>query len=55
MSNGTQQSGGIGITAGGIIAAYCSWTVNHSLGWAIVHLLCGWFYVIYYLLEYAKF
>jgi len=25
-----------------------SFSVNHSLGWAILHGLLGWFYVIYY-------
>lgn len=40
---------------GSVIAVLCSWSVNHSIGWAVAHFACGWFYVIYYLLEYAKF
>lgn len=58
MSHESSSSSGIfgsGITLGGALAAYCSWTVSHSLGWAIVHLLCGWLYVFYWLFEYAKF
>jgi len=48
MSN--ESSGGIGI--GVVIAIILSWTVNHSIGWMIIHGLCGWFYVIYYLCSY---
>jgi hypothetical protein len=43
-----------GLSLGGIIAVVCSWTVNHSLGWAILHFFAGWFYVAYYLITYAK-
>ena len=30
------------------IAAAISWSVNHSIGWAILHGGLGWAYVIYY-------
>ena len=33
---------------GSILALVVSFTVNKSIGWGIVHALCGWFYVIYY-------
>lgn len=36
------------ITFGTLVAVYLSWTTWHSVGWAIVHGLLSWFYVIYY-------
>lgn len=48
QSNSSTSSGGIGI--GCVIAVIISWTTNHSVLWAILHGLFGWFYVIYYLL-----
>ena len=30
------------------LAVAISWSVNQSIGWAIFHGLCAWFYVIYY-------
>lgn len=40
--------GAIGI---GKILAFClSLSRNGSIGWAILHTFCGWFYVIYWLL-----
>ena len=33
---------------GNMIAVTISWSVNHSVGWTILHGLFGWFYVIYY-------
>jgi hypothetical protein len=32
------------------VAASISWSTNYSLPWAIVHSICGWFYVLYYAL-----
>jgi hypothetical protein len=29
------------------IAAFCSWTLNHSILWAVVHAFFGPFYLIY--------
>lgn len=40
---------------GGIIAAVLSYLKWHSIGYAILHFLCGWIYVIYYLLKYKPF
>lgn len=41
-------SGGIGL--GAVIAMICSWTANHSILWLILHALCGWFYVLYWVI-----
>jgi hypothetical protein len=35
---------------GSAIAVSVSWSLYHSLVWAIVHGIFGWFYVIYYAL-----
>jgi hypothetical protein len=39
-----------GYSLGSIIAVTVSWSLNHSIIWAILHGLFGWFYVIYYLI-----
>lgn len=44
------SSAGTGIGLGSLLAVVCSWTVNHSVLWAILHFFCSWFYVIYYVL-----
>ncbi len=41
-------SSGVGL--GTVIAVVVSWTVNHSVFWAIVHGIFGWFYLVYYML-----
>lgn len=45
MSN--NSSGGIGI--GCVLAIVLSYIKNASILYAILHGLCGWIYVIYYL------
>jgi hypothetical protein len=37
-----------GITFGTALAIAISWSVNHSLFWAIVHGILSWVYVVYY-------
>ncbi len=37
------------MSVGSALAVTLSWSVNHSIGWAIVHGLFNWFYVAYYL------
>lgn len=37
-----------GITFGSALAIAISWSVNHSILWAIFHGLCSWFYVLYF-------
>lgn len=37
-----------GVGLGSIIAVVTSWDRNRSIGWAILHGIFGWFYVIYF-------
>ena len=39
-----------GVNLGAVIAVVVSWSVNHSIGWAILHGMISWFYVIYRLI-----
>lgn len=39
-----------GITFGSALAIAISWSVNHSILWAILHGLLSWIYVLYYVL-----
>ncbi len=41
-----------GITFGSALAMVISYTTWHSVGWAIIHGLLSWVYVIYFLLRY---
>lgn len=43
---------GTGIGLGSVIAIVISYMKWHSIGWAILHGMLGWAYVIYYLIEY---
>lgn len=43
--------GGFGI--GSIIACLLSWTINHSILWAVIHFCCSWVYVVFYLFKYS--
>jgi len=36
-----------GGTLGSVMAAIISWALNHHIGWAIIHFLCGWLYILY--------
>lgn len=40
-----------GLSMGGVMAMIMSWYFNHSIGWCILHGICGWFYVLYAWLE----
>lgn len=40
-----------GISLGSALAVAISWSLYKSIGWAIVHGLFGWLYVIYYALN----
>ncbi len=58
--NDTTQSRGYGRTAtstgislGAAIGASVSWSIHHSLLWAWLHGMAGWFYVIAYALEWT--
>jgi hypothetical protein len=37
-----------GVSLGSAIAVTISWSVNHSILWAIVHGILSWVYVLYY-------
>jgi hypothetical protein len=37
-----------GISFGSALAIAISWSVNHSILWAILHGFFSWLYVIYY-------
>ena len=51
MSNKSDAaSSGIGF--GCALAIAISWTTNHSIGWAILHGIFSWGYVIYYAISY---
>ena len=41
-----------GITMGAVLAMIISYTTWESIGWAIIHGLMSWGYVIYYLIRY---
>lgn len=41
-----------GISFGSVLAMIISYTAWESIGWAIIHGLLGWIYVIYYMLAY---
>ena len=43
-----QKVGWHGVGFGSALAMAISFNVNQSLGWAIVHDLLSWFYVIYF-------
>lgn len=38
------------VTIGSMVAAFCSWSSNHSILYAVVHAFLSWFYVIYWLI-----
>ncbi|MBQ9196257.1 MAG: hypothetical protein IJ157_03350 [Clostridia bacterium] len=41
-----------GITFGSALAMVISYTAWYSVGWAIIHGLLSWVYVIYYVIRY---
>lgn len=43
----TVASSGIGF--GSALAIAISWSLHHSILWAILHGIFGWFYVAYFL------
>ena len=40
----------VGIGFGSALAITISWSLHHSILWAIIHGVFSWFYVIYYAL-----
>ena len=47
----TAEAARAGITMGSALAITISWSLNHSILWAIIHGFFSWFYVIYYALK----
>jgi len=45
-----QVSAGIGT----ITAIILSYATNHSILWALLHMILGWIYVIYWLFTYSN-
>ena len=45
-SSVSHSSGGAGCF-GAILAAVISYSINHSVGWAIFHFFCSWLYILY--------
>ena len=41
-----------GISFGSALAMVISYGAWHSIGWAIVHGVLGWLYVLYYIIKY---
>lgn len=48
-----EGAGTTGVALGGVLAIVVSFSINHSILWAVIHGIFGWFYIIYYLLGYA--
>lgn len=47
-TNEIVYQGGVGL--GSLLAVVISWDRNHSILWAILHAICGWFYVLYFVI-----
>ncbi len=43
-----------GLGSGSALAMTVSYATNHHIGWAILHGICGWFYVGYCLLGFGR-
>ena len=41
-----------GISFGSALAMVISFSTWHSVGWAILHGIFSWFYVVYYIIRY---
>lgn len=44
-----------GLSAGMVLAAILSWSLNHSILWCLFHMMWSWLYVAYYVLMYYQF
>lgn len=52
VSQTVRQTVKKGISFGSALAMVISFTTWHSVGWAILHGLLGWVYVIYHVIRY---
>jgi len=50
----TKEVTAAGISFGTALAVTISWSVNHSVFWAILHGFCSWLYVILYVIGFVK-
>ena len=48
MSDTKSSVASSGIGLGSAIAVCISWSLHHSILWALIHGLFGWLYVIYF-------
>lgn len=46
----TFQAAKAGVSFGSALAIAISWSVHHSIVWAIIHGFFSWIYVVYYAL-----
>jgi len=47
MSDSKSSAGWSGLGFGAALAMVMSFSLNHSVLWAILHGICSWLYVIY--------
>ena len=52
MNENTKEAAKKGISFGTCLAMVISYANWHSVGWAIVHGLLSWLYVIYFVIRY---
>ena len=50
MENKSNNTTKTGVSLGCVLAVVLSFCKWHSIGWAILHGILGWFYVIYYVI-----
>ncbi len=48
--NHSRTTAAVGVGSGSIIAGLISWGHTQSILWTFLHVLLGWFYVIYSLI-----
>lgn len=46
-----KEAAAAGVSFGTALAITISWSMNHSILWAILHGVLGWLYVVYYALK----
>lgn len=51
MNDRTYQCTVNGSCMGSVVALALSWVTHHSIGWALLHALCSWFYVAYWVIK----
>ncbi len=52
VNMGPQESAQTAINLGSVIAVVISYAKWQSIGWAILHGIFGWVYVLYYIIKY---